>query len=105
MAVSLSNANHHASLPVSYRLYLPRDWRDYSKRRRKTGMPEDVGFKTKPEIALEQVAAACRADRNFCDAAKISRTRACHLGCISLWLVGQAGTEPRPNHLDLAACC
>jgi hypothetical protein len=62
VAVSLSLANHHASLPVSYRLYLPKDWADDSKRRRKTGVPEDVGFKTKPEIALEQIAAACKAE-------------------------------------------
>src|ERR1700740_1850527 len=61
VAVSLSIANHHASLPVTYRLYLPKDWADDSKRRRKTGVPEDVGFKTKPEIALEQIAAACKA--------------------------------------------
>src|ERR1019366_9735663 len=26
VAVSLSAANHHASLPVAYRLYLPEDW-------------------------------------------------------------------------------
>ena len=26
VAVSLSVANHHASLPVAYRLYLPQDW-------------------------------------------------------------------------------
>jgi SRSO17 transposase len=26
VAVSLSVANHHASLPVAYRLYLPKDW-------------------------------------------------------------------------------
>ena len=46
VAVSLSLANHHASLPVAYRLYLPEDWAGDSKRRRKTGVPEDVGFKT-----------------------------------------------------------
>src|SRR5450755_1760865 len=62
VAVSLSLANHHASLPVTYRLYLPKDWADDSKRRRKTGVPEDVGFKTKPEIALDQIAAACKAE-------------------------------------------
>ncbi len=59
--MSLSVANHHASLPVAYRLYLPEDWAADSKRRRKTGVPEDVVFKTKPEIALEQIAAACKA--------------------------------------------
>jgi len=31
------------------------------KRLRKAGVPEEVGFKTKPEIALEQIAAACAA--------------------------------------------
>ena len=61
VAVSLSVANHHASLPVAYRLYLPEDWAADSKRRRKTGVPEDVVFKTKPEIALEQIEAACKA--------------------------------------------
>jgi DDE superfamily endonuclease len=32
-----------------------------SKRRRKAGAPEQVGFKTKPEIALEQLRWACEA--------------------------------------------
>jgi len=61
VAVSLSLANRYASLPVAYRLYLPEDWAQDSKRRRKTGVPEDVCFKTKPEIALEQIEAACKA--------------------------------------------
>ena len=61
VAVSLSLANHHASLPAAYRLYLPEDWAADSKRRRKTGVPKEVVFKTKPEIALEQIEAACKA--------------------------------------------
>jgi len=61
VAVSLSLANHHASLPVAYRLYLPEDWAKDNGRRRKTGVPEEVSFKTKPEIALEQITAACAA--------------------------------------------
>jgi len=61
VAVSLSLANRHASLPVAYRLYLPQDWASDRQRRRKTGIPEEVSFKTKPEIALEQVQAACEA--------------------------------------------
>src|SRR5205814_8046794 len=47
VAVSLSLANRHASLPVAYRLYLPEVWAQDSARRRKTGVAEDVGFKTK----------------------------------------------------------
>jgi SRSO17 transposase len=61
VAVSLSLANHHASLPAAYRLYLPEDWAVDSKRRCKTGVPENIRFKTKPEIALEQIDAACKA--------------------------------------------
>ena len=61
VAVSLSLANRHASLPVAYRLYLPEDWAKDSGRRRKTGVPEEISFKTKPEIALEQITAACAA--------------------------------------------
>src|ERR1700724_42269 len=61
VAVSLSLANHHASLPAMYRLYLPQEWAADKKRRRKAGVPEEISFKTKPEIALEQIEAACRA--------------------------------------------
>ena len=39
VAVSLSVANHHASLPVAYRLYLPREWTKDRKRCRKAAVP------------------------------------------------------------------
>ena len=61
VAVSLSVANHHASLPVAYRLYLPQDWAKDRSRRRKAGVPKEISFKTKPEIALEQLRWACEA--------------------------------------------
>jgi SRSO17 transposase len=61
VAVSLSIANHAASLPVAYRLYLPKDWAGDDARRDSAGVPADIGFKTKPEIALEQVRRACEA--------------------------------------------
>ena len=61
VAVSLSIANHHASLPVAYRLYLPKDWAADDARRRKAGVPDDVVFKTKPQIALDQIRWACAA--------------------------------------------
>jgi DDE superfamily endonuclease len=59
VAVSLSIANHAASLPVAYRLYLPQDWTKDRARRKKAGVPKEIKFKTKPEIALEQIRWAC----------------------------------------------
>jgi SRSO17 transposase len=61
VAVSLSIANHHASLPVACRLYLPQDWAQDGERRGKAGVPEDICFMTKQEIALEQLRRACEA--------------------------------------------
>ena len=61
VAVSLSLANAHASLPVAYRLYLPQDWASDAERREETHVPEDIVFETKPEIALNQIRAALAA--------------------------------------------
>lgn len=61
IAVSLSLANAHASLPVAYRLYLPEAWACDVARRKKAGIPEEIGFQTKHEIALGQIRAACAA--------------------------------------------
>src|ERR1700726_1395024 len=61
VTVSLSIANHSASLPVAYRLYLPQDWTKDRARRKKAGVPRDIKFKTKPEIALDQIRWACEA--------------------------------------------
>src|ERR671926_1001769 len=57
VAVTLSVANHHASLPIAYQLYLPEAWVGDVERRHKAGVPADLGFRTKPEIALDQLRA------------------------------------------------
>ncbi len=62
VAVSMSIANRHASLPVAYQLYLPKDWAGDPVRRKKAGVPDEITFKTKPEIALDQLKWACEAD-------------------------------------------
>ena len=61
IAVTLSIANHAASLPIAYRLYLPEDWAADEARRKKARVPDEVKFQTKPEIALDQIGAALAA--------------------------------------------
>ena len=61
VAVTLSIANHHASLPIAYRLYLPQEWAEDAVRRKKAHVPKAIKFKTKPQIALEQIHEACAA--------------------------------------------
>jgi SRSO17 transposase len=58
VAVTVSIANHHASLPIAYQLYLPQAWAEDNKRRAKAHVPAAIEFKTKPQIALEQLRAA-----------------------------------------------
>lgn len=61
VVVSLSIANSFASLPVAYRLYLPKGWAEDGARRKRAGVPADIDFKTKPQIALEHLRWACAA--------------------------------------------
>lgn len=113
VAVTLSLANDHAGLPIAYRLYLPEDWAADPVRRRKTGVPDDIRFRTKPQIALEQVWAALAdgvapgvllADAGYgVDTA--FRTGLSRLGLTyivgiqsttSLWKPGEAPLPPKP---------
>ena len=61
VAVSLSIATARGSVPVAFRLYLPREWTDDAARCRKAGVPEEVGFATKPALAMRQIEAALHA--------------------------------------------
>src|SRR5216683_3766542 len=60
VAVSLSVANHHASLPVDYRLYLPKEWAEDGERLEAAGVPKEILFQSKWAIALEQIRKAVR---------------------------------------------
>jgi len=58
VAVSLSLSTGEASLPISWQLYLPEVWIQDRTRRKSKGIPSEIGFQTKPEIALQQIRAA-----------------------------------------------
>ena len=58
VAVSLSLASSRGSLPIAWRLYLPEEWASDPARRKKAGVPGEIKFQTKPQIALAQIRAA-----------------------------------------------
>ena len=61
VAVSLSLATVRGSLPLDYRLYLPAEWADDRARCRTAGVPREIEFRSKGEIAREQIEAALAA--------------------------------------------
>jgi SRSO17 transposase len=62
VAVSLSIATWSSSLPIAYRLYLPKEWAADAERREQTEVPEEIEFQTKPDIALDQIRTTVAAD-------------------------------------------
>jgi len=113
VAVSLSVATWEASLPVAWRLYLPKEWAEDRARRQRAGVPEEVGFQTKPEIAVGMIGKALEegvpAGVVLADAAYGSDTRFRQAleelglryvvgvqGSVSLWRPGEAPLEPKP---------
>lgn len=58
VAVSLNYATGEGCFPVDFRLYLPRSWSDDASRRGKAGIPPEVTFKTKWQLAVEMLAQA-----------------------------------------------
>lgn len=60
VAVSLSLANDRGSVPLDYRLYLPKEWTDDRRRCRAAGVPQEIEFRTKGQIAREQIEAALK---------------------------------------------
>ena len=55
VAVSVSLACDQGSVPVAWQLYLPEDWSKDLVRRRAAGVPDEVHFATKTQIALAQL--------------------------------------------------
>lgn len=55
VAVTLDLGTEEASTPLNWALYLPEKWIKDPVRRKEAGVPEEITFKTKPELALELI--------------------------------------------------
>src|SRR5512135_856740 len=53
VTVNCHYAERTIAWPVATRLYLPEHWANDADRRKKAKVPEDLAFRTKPQIALE----------------------------------------------------
>jgi len=51
VTVSVHAAGERGTLPLGWSLYLPEEWCDDLPRRRKAKVPDEVSFRTKPELA------------------------------------------------------
>jgi len=61
IGVFLSYASSKGHTPIDRRLYMPKCWIEDKERRDEAGVPEELAFATKPEMALEMVQEATAA--------------------------------------------
>lgn len=55
IGVSLTVATRSEHVPIDMALYIPQSWIDAPERRKKARVPEELTFKTKPQLALELI--------------------------------------------------
>jgi SRSO17 transposase len=55
IGVSLHAVGKNGTVPLGWALYLPEDWCDDPERRGRAKIPQEVQFKTKPELGLELI--------------------------------------------------
>ena len=61
IGVFLTYSGKKGHAPIDRRLYIPEEWIEDSKRRAEAGIPEELKFQTKPELALEMIQEATEA--------------------------------------------
>ena len=55
IGVSVHAVGSKGTVPLGWALYLPEDWCEDSERRRQAKIPDEVEFKTKPELGVELI--------------------------------------------------
>jgi SRSO17 transposase len=109
VAVSLSIATASSSLPIAWRVYLPEIWAKDRQRRKKAGVPSDILFETKVQIALKQIEKAVEdgistatvlADAGYGNDSHF-RTRITELGLTYMVGVQSSATVWRPGEAPL----
>jgi SRSO17 transposase len=55
VAVSVHAVTDTASCPLQWRLFVPQEWADDAERRKKTGIPKEVGHREKWRLALDTI--------------------------------------------------
>lgn len=58
LAVSLCIATTTEHVPIDFALYLPESWTENAARRLEARIPEDIVFKTRPELAVDLISRA-----------------------------------------------
>ena len=98
VGVSLSIATCTEHAPIDFELYLPASWANDPARRKEARIPEQVQFKTKPELALDMIRRAVHAGIPpgvvLADSAYGS-SRAFRQGVRSLGLDYAVGVDPK----------
>ena len=62
IGVFLTYASEKGHAPLDRRLYMPQEWIDNAQRRKKSGVPENLTFQTKPQMALDMIKEATSAN-------------------------------------------
>ena len=58
IGVSLTIATKHEHVPIDFALYMPEAWTEDATRRKKARVPDDLVFKSKPDLAVDLITRA-----------------------------------------------
>ena len=95
--VSVTLATDEVPVPIGLRLYLPQSWASDPARRKRCGVPEEIAFKPKWAIALEEIRRAIENGVTFGDVLADAGYGVCHefrRGLTEMQLTWAVGISP-----------